>query len=237
MNKKYEIGTVLSSERYGDFQIIKIYDLNHFRIKFIKTGYEKDISRYGITTKKIRDPYFPVYCGVACLGEIKLNGKEKYLSIWRFMIYRCYDPNHDNYKLYGGKGITVCNRWLCFQFFYEDVPQIRGFNEEKFNNGLIVLDKDLNYFGDGNKQYSLKSCIFISKRVNFDEMLARRKLSTSSRYVGVTKLKDGKWQVTLCTKNGNIYLGRYSSEYEAHKKYEEEKKKYYDALIGDEKND
>jgi hypothetical protein len=24
---------------------------------------------------------------------------------------RCYDPNHDSYPYYGGRGITVCRRW------------------------------------------------------------------------------------------------------------------------------
>lgn len=28
------------------------------------------------------------------------------------MKYRCYNPKHDRYKNYGGKGVTVCNRWL-----------------------------------------------------------------------------------------------------------------------------
>jgi hypothetical protein len=27
------------------------------------------------------------------------------------MISRCYNPNAGNYKNYGGRGITVCDRW------------------------------------------------------------------------------------------------------------------------------
>ncbi|MGW8177201.1 MAG: hypothetical protein ACWGQW_00170 [bacterium] len=30
----------------------------------------------------------------------------------RDMIRRCYDPNHISYVNYGGRGITVCDRWL-----------------------------------------------------------------------------------------------------------------------------
>lgn len=30
---------------------------------------------------------------------------------WRNMLSRCYNPNATGYKHYGGKGVTVCDRW------------------------------------------------------------------------------------------------------------------------------
>jgi hypothetical protein len=33
-------------------------------------------------------------------------------SIWRGMKRRCYEPNRNDFKWYGGKGITVCEEWL-----------------------------------------------------------------------------------------------------------------------------
>ncbi len=30
---------------------------------------------------------------------------------WRSMKSRCYDPNNNRYYRYGGRGITVCDRW------------------------------------------------------------------------------------------------------------------------------
>jgi guanyl-specific ribonuclease Sa len=32
--------------------------------------------------------------------------------IYKKMIDRCYNPKNDNYKYYGGRGITVCEEWL-----------------------------------------------------------------------------------------------------------------------------
>ena len=37
------------------------------------------------------------------------------------MLQRCTNSNRDNYKHYGGRGITVCDRWLKFENFYADM--------------------------------------------------------------------------------------------------------------------
>lgn len=40
---------------------------------------------------------------------------------WIGIHQRCYDKNHVRYKFYGGKGITVCERWHSFPNFLEDM--------------------------------------------------------------------------------------------------------------------
>lgn len=45
----------------------------------------------------------------------------KITSQWRQMIARCYDPDHPKYASYGGRGIRVCDRWICFRLFVEDM--------------------------------------------------------------------------------------------------------------------
>lgn len=41
---------------------------------------------------------------------------------WEKMRERCLDPNHDGYSAYGGRGITICDRWLeSFVNFLEDL--------------------------------------------------------------------------------------------------------------------
>ena len=43
-------------------------------------------------------------------------------SIWNSMIQRCHNPNDKAYKNYGGRGITVCDRWRdSFEAFYTDM--------------------------------------------------------------------------------------------------------------------
>lgn len=42
---------------------------------------------------------------------------------WRSMIGRCYHPGNASYPAYGGRGITVCDRWLTFENFLEDMGE------------------------------------------------------------------------------------------------------------------
>lgn len=43
---------------------------------------------------------------------------------YRSMITRCYNRNREDYKLYGERGIKVCDRWLkSFQAFLEDMGE------------------------------------------------------------------------------------------------------------------
>lgn len=40
---------------------------------------------------------------------------------WRGILSRCNDKNSKSYSSYGGRGIFVCDRWLEFKNFYEDM--------------------------------------------------------------------------------------------------------------------
>ena|ERR1700676_3134332 len=42
-------------------------------------------------------------------------------AIWSHMKARCSNPKNPSYWAYGGRGITVCERWLSFENFLSDV--------------------------------------------------------------------------------------------------------------------
>lgn len=53
-------------------------------------------------------------------GRHGMEGTPTYLT-WRAMVDRCRNPNATAYARYGGRGITVCERWLDFVNFLEDM--------------------------------------------------------------------------------------------------------------------
>jgi len=57
--------------------------------------------------------------------------------VWAGMRARCYNKNNISYKLYGPRGITVCERWNNFENFLSDMgPRPQGATlERKDNNG------------------------------------------------------------------------------------------------------
>lgn len=42
---------------------------------------------------------------------------------WRNMWKRCTYKGHQNYKNYGGRGITVCDRWIDYALFLADMGE------------------------------------------------------------------------------------------------------------------
>jgi hypothetical protein len=49
-----------------------------------------------------------------------MTGRRVY-RIWWAMRTRCFNRHDDNYTNYGARGVTVCERWLKFMNFYEDM--------------------------------------------------------------------------------------------------------------------
>lgn len=42
-------------------------------------------------------------------------------NCWMQMKRRCYDTKGNRYQYYGGRGITVCERWIVFENFLSDM--------------------------------------------------------------------------------------------------------------------
>lgn len=57
---------------------------------------------------------------------------------WRAIKQRCHDPKHPDYRIYGARGITMCDTWRnSFLAFLADMgKQPRGQTIERIDNSL-----------------------------------------------------------------------------------------------------
>jgi hypothetical protein len=56
---------------------------------------------------------------------------------WVSMRVRCSNPNSRNYKWYGARGVTVCERWSSFENFLADMGERpEGRTLDRINNDL-----------------------------------------------------------------------------------------------------
>lgn len=60
--------------------------------------------------------------------------KERIYSIWCGIIDRCTNKNNQDYKCYGGRGISICNEWRNdFISFYDYVSKLPNFNVKGYS--------------------------------------------------------------------------------------------------------
>lgn len=75
-------------------------------------------------------------------GHAKRGAETTEHAIWHAMMQRCYLPSNSNYSRYGKRGITVCDRWHDFRFFYSDMgprPSLKHSIDRIDNNGNYEL--------------------------------------------------------------------------------------------------
>lgn len=149
------------------------------------------------------------------LDQIQFNPCDKYTGkrsnhplykTYRDMIRRCGDPDHKDFKYWGGKGIRLCSEWLeSFQCFYDWAIQ-------KYSPGLSIERADT----AGN--YCPENCTWIPKS---EQSINRGIFSNNtSGYKGVSFMPTrGKFKAYIGVNKKVIYLGLHISACAAARAY------------------
>lgn len=74
-------------------------------------------------------------------------------GIWENMKARCTKPNCTAYKRYGGRGIQVCERWLTFSNFKDDMYESYLEHVAEYGEKQTTLDRI-----DSNGNYCKENC-------------------------------------------------------------------------------
>lgn len=133
-------------------------------------------------------------------------------NTWHNMKQRCLNKNHKNYKDYGKRGITVCEKWLTFEGFYEDMGD---------RPDGMTLDRI-----DNNKGYFKDNCRWATKK---DQARNRRTpFNNTSNHVGVAfRKRYGKYYANIGVEGKRIHLGYFLNFEDAVKARKEAELKYW----------
>ena len=218
MSQYAVVGAEFPSNEFGMFKIVEDLGIDrstpqkyHFvKIQFLTINMYGSYTTLIVRTQQVRcggiiDHYQPRICGVACLGAIGLDfGRIKhdpYIELcyerWRSIIRRCYDKNNKSYLDYGAKGVTVCHKWLCFEYFFRDLPNIPNYNLWLNDPANYHIDKDILQPNTPTnmKIYAPETVMFIPKTENTLEA-NRRNFTNTSGYIGVIYNQESNMYAT-----------------------------------------
>lgn len=99
-------------------------------------------------------------------------------AVWSSMIARCSNPSADSYKNYGGRGISVCERWRVFKNFLADMGD---------RPTGMSLDRI-----DVNGNYEPGNCRWATQKEQMNNTTKNRRLTLNGRTMNVTE-----WAETL----------------------------------------
>jgi hypothetical protein len=140
------------------------------------------------------------------MGNLKDEDKHylygtKENKAWNQMKQRCLNPNNPDYGYYGGRGITVCDRWkISFKNFIEDMGN---------SPTGTSLDRE-----DVNGNYEPSNC----KWSTFSEQAINRRIkeTNTSGVTGVSFNKSkGKWVSYITLEGVTTYLGSFVDKSQA----------------------
>lgn len=151
----------------------------------------------------------------------KVNGKRKQKVVWtcpfyvkwKDMLSRCYNQKYKA-KQPTYADVTCCTDWLYFSKF-------KTWMEEQDWQGKY-LDKDI--LLRGNKTYSPETCAFVDRVTN--NFLTDRVNHRGDCSVGVREDKNYHAYIARCSNPFTLkfeYLGRYSTEEDAHEAWRAKK--------------
>lgn len=104
--------------------------------------------------------------------------RTKEYDCWCSMKDRCYNPNNQDYDIYGGAGISVCDRWLnSFENFLEDM----GYAPTKKHS----LDR----FPNNKGIYELSNCRWATQK---------QQVGNQDRNIKIEYKGELRWLIEVC---------------------------------------
>lgn len=150
----------------GNITIVETYNLRHGSTKSCGCYYKEQKNKF------YQD----------CITHNKTH--TRLYVVWAGMKQRCYCKTSLHYKIYGGRGITICDEWLgCdgFQNFY-NWSMKNGYRDTGTKRNKITIDRI-----DVNKGYSPDNCRWVDYYVQANNKTDNRFIEYNGKVKTITE--------------------------------------------------
>lgn len=125
--------------------------------------------------------------------------KIKTYYTWSSMKTRCLNSNYSKYHRYGGRGIKICEKWMSFQGFYEDMgDKPDGLSLDRIDNNGDYCKENCKWSSNREQTNNTSRNIFIKYNGynlslrNWAEKLGIKRSTLAQRYYVY------KWSIERC---------------------------------------
>jgi len=91
--------------------------------------------------------------------------RSRLYSVWASMLARCTNPNDRHYAQYGGRGITVCKKWLFFENFFADMGEPEtGLTLDRKNNEGGYTPRNCRWVSHNEQSRNTRANVWVEVR-------------------------------------------------------------------------
>jgi hypothetical protein len=154
-------------KRFGS--LVAVENAEHYKVRFVCDCGGERVSRFSDVAKVVSRGGSPSCCPGCSLRSrpSKTHGmaKTRQYKVWASMVQRCTSPGNPAWEYYGGRGIEVCERWLDFDKFWEDMASgyIPGLTIERVDN---------------SRGYCKGNCLWVTRKVQSNNRRSNHVIDT-----------------------------------------------------------
>lgn len=141
-------------QRFGDLTVIRKYGSANNRTVWecqCECGKTALVNTHSLTSGNTKSCGCKKYGGRFLHGEA--TNQTRLYRIWAAMKARCTNRNHAAFRLYGAKGVKVCDEWQKFEAF-RDWANKHGYS------ATLTIDRI-----DSNGDYEPQNCRWVTQKV------------------------------------------------------------------------